>query len=149
MLDLRRIREETDLVKAGLARRGNPAHLEGIDRALELDERRRALIGEVDALRARRNEESQKVATLTREKRGTGFCYRNGDGALIRDAGTRGRIQALGIPPAWREVRIAPDARAHIQALGMDEAGRDQYIYHPDWELRRERTKQRRNSQSG
>ena len=69
MLDLRRIREETDLVKAGLARRGNPAHLEGIDRALELDERRRALVGEVDALRARRNEESQKVATLKREKR--------------------------------------------------------------------------------
>ena len=69
MLDLRRIREETDLVKAGLARRGNPAHLEGIDRALELDERRRALIGEVDALRARRNEESQKVATLKRENR--------------------------------------------------------------------------------
>lgn len=86
----------------------------------------------------------REALTLTREKRGTGFCYRNGNGALIRDAGTRSRIKALGIPPAWREVRIAPDARAHIQALGMDEAGRDQYIYHPDWELRRERKKQRR-----
>ena len=69
MLDLRRIREETALVKAGLARRGNPAHLAGIDRVIELDEQRRALIGEVEALRARRNEESQKVATLKREKK--------------------------------------------------------------------------------
>ncbi|HEX6587544.1 MAG TPA: serine--tRNA ligase [Longimicrobiales bacterium] len=69
MLDLRRIREETDFVRARLARRGNPAHLAGVDRVLELDERRRALIGEVDALRARRNEESQKVATLKREKK--------------------------------------------------------------------------------
>ena len=69
MLDLRRIREETDFVKARLARRGNPAHLAGIEQVLELDERRRALIAEVDGLRARRNEESQKVAALKREKK--------------------------------------------------------------------------------
>jgi len=69
MLDLRRIREETDLVKARLARRGNPAHLTGIDAVLELDERRRKLVGEVDGLRARRNEESQRVAALKRDKK--------------------------------------------------------------------------------
>ena len=69
MLDLRRIREETDLVKARLSRRGNPAHIAAIDRVLELDERRRALVGQVDGLRARRNEESQRVALLKREKK--------------------------------------------------------------------------------
>lgn len=67
MLDLRRIREETDLVKARLARRGNPAHQSAIDEVIRLDERRREFIGEVDALRARRNEESQRVASLKRE----------------------------------------------------------------------------------
>jgi DNA topoisomerase-1 len=82
--------------------------------------------------------------TLIRQRRGKGFCYRNADGGLISDAATRARIKALGIPPAWRDVRIAPDAKAHIQALGVDEAGRDQYIYHPDWELRREGKKQKR-----
>ena len=82
--------------------------------------------------------------TLVRQRRGKGFCYRDGDGALVSDAATRSRIKALGIPPAWRDVRIAPNPRAHIQALGVDEAGRDQYIYHPDWELRREDKKQRR-----
>jgi DNA topoisomerase I len=84
--------------------------------------------------------------TLVRQRRGKGFCYRDGKGALISDAATRSRIKALGIPPAWRDVRIAPNPRAHIQALGVDEAGRDQYIYHPEWELRREDKKQRRLS---
>lgn len=82
--------------------------------------------------------------TLVRQRRGRGFCYRHADGTLVSDQATRNRISALGIPPAWRDVRIAPNPRAHIQALGVDEAGRDQYIYHPDWELRRENKKQRR-----
>lgn len=82
--------------------------------------------------------------TLVRQRRGRGFCYRDGTGALMSDAATRARIRALGIPPAWRDVRIAANPKAHIQALGVDEAGRDQYIYHPDWELRRQAKKQRR-----
>ncbi len=64
MLDLKRVREETALVKERLARRGNPELLEQIDHVLELDEERRTRIAEVDALRARRNEESPKVAEL-------------------------------------------------------------------------------------
>jgi len=79
--------------------------------------------------------------TIVRQKRGKGFCYRDADGILVSDSSIRARIRALGIPPAWRDVRIAPNPKAHIQALGVDEAGRDQYIYHPDWELRRERKK--------
>ena len=79
--------------------------------------------------------------TIVRQKRGKGFCYRDADGILVSDSSIRARIRALGIPPAWRDVRIAPNPKAHIQALGVDEAGRHQYIYHPDWELRRERKK--------
>jgi DNA topoisomerase-1 len=82
--------------------------------------------------------------TLTRERRGTGFSYRDGDGSTVSDAATKARIKALGIPPAWRQVRIAPNEKAHIQVLGVDEAGREQYIYHPEWELRRDGKKQRR-----
>ena len=80
----------------------------------------------------------RKDLTLVRQRSGKGFCYRDADGALVSDEPTRARIKALGIPPAWREVRIAAHPRAHIQVLGVDEAGRDQYIYHPDWELRRD-----------
>jgi DNA topoisomerase-1 len=44
------------------------------------------------------------------------------------------RISGLVIPPAWRDVRISADPRSHIQAIGRDEAGRRQYIYHEEWE---------------
>lgn len=87
---------------------------------------------------------SRDKLTIVRQKRGKGFCYRDADGALVCDAVVVARIKALGIPPAWQQVRIAVHERAHIQVLGIDEAGRDQYIYHPHWELRRDSKKQQR-----
>ena len=82
--------------------------------------------------------------TVTRQRRGRGFCYRNAEGVLVCEAEFKARIADLAIPPAWRDVRIAHEARAHIQCIGTDEAGRVQYIYHPDWEARRSAKKQRR-----
>lgn len=67
MLDLRRIREEPQFVREQLARRGNPEYVELVDQILALDEERRALIGETDALRAQRNEASAEIARLKRE----------------------------------------------------------------------------------
>jgi DNA topoisomerase-1 len=61
----------------------------------------------------------------------------------------RRRIKELVIPPAWTEVRIAADPQAHIQAVGRDEAGRLQYIYHSDWEDVRTATKTYRLLQLG
>jgi DNA topoisomerase-1 len=43
------------------------------------------------------------------------------------------RIRSLAIPPAWRDVWICRDGKGHIQAIGTDEAGRRQYIYHERW----------------
>lgn len=63
--------------------------------------------------------------------------------ASTRDAA---RIAKLAVPPAWRDVRISADPRSHIQAVGRDEAGRRQYIYHPDWEIVRNGVKARRLS---
>jgi DNA topoisomerase-1 len=75
--------------------------------------------------------------TICRKKRGTGHCFVDADGVVIKDRALRDRLVRLGIPPAWQQVRIAAHERAHIQVLGVDEAGREQYIYHPDWEARR------------
>jgi DNA topoisomerase-1 len=80
--------------------------------------------------------------TVRRVRRGRGYSYAGEDGATLRDAALFERVRALCIPPAWTEVRIALDARHHIQALGRDAAGRLQYIYHPEWEVRRTRRKQ-------
>jgi DNA topoisomerase-1 len=54
------------------------------------------------------------------------------------------RIRGLVIPPAWRDVRISADPRSHIQAVGRDEAGRRQYIYHEEWEAVRSAEKAQR-----
>jgi DNA topoisomerase I len=70
--------------------------------------------------------------TIARVGCGRGFSFRQ-DGAAVRDPETRQRIADLVIPPAWRDVRIAADAHAHLQAVGRDEADRQQYLYHPAW----------------
>jgi DNA topoisomerase IB len=57
------------------------------------------------------------------------------------DAETVERIRNLVIPPAWREVWICPHANGHIQAVGLDDAGRKQYLYHPEWRRRRDAEK--------
>jgi DNA topoisomerase-1 len=84
---------------------------------------------------------TRAALTVTRRRAGRGFCYFDADGNLICDTETKSRLKALGIPPAWEDVRIAHHPRAHIQAVGKDEAGRLQYIYHEAWEERRRRRK--------
>ena len=44
----------------------------------------------------------------------------------------RERIRSLVIPPAWRG-GWGRRADAHLQATGVDDAGRKQYLYHPRW----------------
>ena len=51
------------------------------------------------------------------------------------------RIAELAIPPAWREVWICLDPRGHLQATGIDAAGRKQYLYHDQWRAHRDRLK--------
>ena len=60
----------------------------------------------------------------------SGFRYQRPDGSPVRDARTLERIDAMRIPPAWRDVHIAASPRATIQAWGMDARGRKQYRYH-------------------
>jgi DNA topoisomerase IB len=71
---------------------------------------------------------------------GSGFRYvdRAGESAPEAD---RERIHDLVIPPAWQDVWIAADPLAHIQAVGIDGAGRKQYLYHPLWRVTRDRRK--------
>jgi DNA topoisomerase-1 len=51
------------------------------------------------------------------------------------------RIRSLAIPPAWRDVWICPVPNGHIQATGVDAAGRRQYRYHDAWRARRDAEK--------
>jgi DNA topoisomerase I len=76
----------------------------------------------------------------TRRRRGTGFVYLDEDLAAL-DADDVARCKALVIPPAWTQVWICPAPNGHIQAVGTDDAGRRQYLYHPVWREQRDRAK--------
>jgi DNA topoisomerase I len=78
---------------------------------------------------------------LRRVRRGRGFSYHEEDGSVVQDAETIERIRELAIPPAWQEVWICPEANGHIQATGLDDAGRKQYLYHQAWRENRDRQK--------
>ncbi|TDC52959.1 DNA topoisomerase IB [Jiangella ureilytica] len=78
---------------------------------------------------------------IQRRRRGRGFGYLDVDGEALRDAETLARIEALVIPPAWQDVRICPWPNGHLQAVGTDDAGRRQYLYHEAWRVQRDREK--------
>ncbi len=78
---------------------------------------------------------------IARRRRGRSFDYRDPDGDRIDDPEVLQRIAQLAIPPAWREVWVCMDPLGHLQATGIDAAGRKQYLYHERWRAHRDRIK--------
>lgn len=76
---------------------------------------------------------SDQISGFTRIKKGGGFKYYDRDLKTIGNPDIIDRIDNLRIPPAWKKVWISPFKNGHIQATGIDERGRKQYIYHADW----------------
>lgn len=76
----------------------------------------------------------------SRVPHGRGFRYLDQDGAALQEIDVA-RCKALVIPPAWRKVWICPVENGHLQAVGTDDAGRRQYLYHPAWRERRDAEK--------
>jgi DNA topoisomerase IB len=74
-------------------------------------------------------------------RRGRGFAYLDEQGRKLDDPEEVARLRELAIPPAWRDVWICPDPLGHLQATGIDAAGRKQYLYHPRWREHRDRQK--------
>src|SRR5687767_3233354 len=76
-----------------------------------------------------------------REGRKGRFRYVDSRGKAITDPDKVARIEALVIPPAWRDVWISPRPKAKLQATGLDRVGRRQYLYHPDFRAQQEQEK--------
>ncbi|MER8220286.1 DNA topoisomerase IB [Streptomyces sp. NPDC094143] len=76
-----------------------------------------------------------------RVRYGRGFRYLDADGRALTDPGHLARIKALVIPPAWRDVWICRRPNGHLQAVGPDDAGRRQYLYHEEFRAKREQAK--------
>jgi DNA topoisomerase-1 len=69
------------------------------------------------------------------------FRYVDSRGKPVTDEAKIARIEALAIPPAWKDVWISPRAGAKLQATGLDAAGRRQYLYHPEFRAQQEQAK--------
>ncbi|HET9650160.1 MAG TPA: DNA topoisomerase IB [Microlunatus sp.] len=83
---------------------------------------------------------SPKDPGWTRRRAGKGFIYLDADGRRL-GPGDVERCKLLVIPPAWEEVWICPVANGHLQAVGTDDAGRRQYLYHEQWRVKRDKSK--------
>ncbi|WP_092611872.1 DNA topoisomerase IB [Raineyella antarctica] len=83
---------------------------------------------------------SPRMAGWTRRRTGKGFTYLDEHGERL-DPEQVARVKELVIPPAWTDVWICPYPNGHLQAVGTDDAGRRQYLYHPVWRQKRDRAK--------
>ncbi len=86
MLDIRFIRENAELVKAGAAKKR--IHV-NIDRLLEVDEKRRQLLQKSEALKAEKNAASQNIASLNGDKKAEAINKMKGVAAQIKELDTR------------------------------------------------------------
>jgi len=80
-------------------------------------------------------------AGIRRVRRGRGFSYLDDSRDRVDEPDVLARIDALVIPPAWKDVWISPHPNGHIQAVGTDVAGRRQYLYHERWQTERSEEK--------
>ncbi len=78
---------------------------------------------------------------ITRKRSGKGWAYCDAKGARITDPGERVRLNAVALPPAYRDAWFCPAPNGHILATGFDDKGRKQYRYHPDFRAARESEK--------
>ncbi|MCW2709355.1 MAG: topoisomerase, partial [Frankiales bacterium] len=78
---------------------------------------------------------------LRRVRKRDAFRYVDEGGNPVTDDAVLARIEALVLPPAWEDVWICRVGNGHIQATGVDAAGRRQYRYHDHWRVSRDLAK--------
>jgi seryl-tRNA synthetase len=137
MLDLRQIREDPAPARAALLRRGFDASV--LDQALDADERRRALLPELEELRRAKNEASKRIGELQRSGEDAGAAIAEVKGASAREKELAEELRAVeerraaamyllpnlpdaSAPPQDEVLREEGDAgrsgRNHVELLG-------------------------------
>ena len=84
---------------------------------------------------------AQRGGWTRRGSKRRGFRFYDSRGNEITDLAKLERVDALRIPPAWRDVWVSPSSKAKLQATGVDAAGRRQYLYHQDFRASQEQAK--------
>jgi DNA topoisomerase-1 len=76
----------------------------------------------------------------TRKRKGRYWAYFDGD-ERVTDRATIDRLNAIALPPAYKDAWFCKDPNGHLQATGIDDRGRKQYRYHPDFRAHAEASK--------
>ena len=86
---------------------------------------------------------------ITRKKVRNGWAYHLPSGERITDREEIDRLNAIGLPPAYRDAWFNPKPHGHIQAVGWDEKGRKQYRYHLGYREQQEAAKYEKTAEFG
>jgi DNA topoisomerase-1 len=81
------------------------------------------------------------VPGITRRRIGDDWAYFSPKGKRITKRFEIERLNAIALPPAYRDAWFCPSPHGHIQAVGWDEKGRKQYRYHADFRSAQEAEK--------
>lgn len=86
---------------------------------------------------------------ISRLKSGKGWKYADARGRTITRRAEISRLDAIALPPAYRNAWFCPHADGHIQAVGWDAKGRKQYRYHSEFRAAQESEKYARCAEFG
>jgi len=76
----------------------------------------------------------------TRKRQGRYWAYYDGD-KRVTDRDTIERLNSIALPPAYKDAWFCKDPNGHLQATGIDDRGRKQYRYHPEFRAQAEASK--------
>ena len=76
----------------------------------------------------------------TRKRMGRYWAYFDGD-ERVTDRDEIERLNAIALPPAYKDGWFCKDRNGHLQATGVDDRGRKQYRYHADFRAKRDSAK--------
>jgi seryl-tRNA synthetase len=144
VIDLKRLRQDPEGTRAALLRRGDPSLAPLLDRLLELDRRRRGLLGEVERIKAERNAASEEVARRKRAKepadellaalKASGERVKALDGE-VREADAALDAALLRVPNVPHPDVPDGDASANRVLRTWGEPPRFDYTPQPHWDL--------------
>ena len=141
MIDLAYIREHPDVVRQALVDLNTTAP---IDEVLDLDERRRSMLSEIEALRARRNSVSKEIPTikdkdekqrLIGEMRQVGDRIKELEAALqpVQERLDQALLEVPNLPDA--SVPVGPDESHNVVVRTVGEVPTYDFEPIPHWEL--------------
>jgi len=78
---------------------------------------------------------------ITRKRTGRYWAYFDAEGKRVTNREEIDRLNAIGLPPAYKDAWFCADPEGHLQATGVDARGRKQYRYHADFRAKRESAK--------